>query len=97
MNNGKLRRVGISLQKGNRVRFGQSIGHIGMTSCTTGPHLHWGLRYSGRWLIPLASWGPWQPVEPALKLGNYLLSAGFSRDDHVPHAHSKRRGRPKAG
>mgnify|MGYP002850558351 FL=1 len=52
MNNCKLRRVGISLQKGHPVRFGQAIGHIGMTGRTTGPHLHWGLRYGGRWLDP---------------------------------------------
>ena len=52
VHNGKLRSGGISLQKGHPVRFGQAIGHIGMTGRTTGPHLHWGLRYGGRWLDP---------------------------------------------
>ena len=40
------------LRSGQGVRGGQLIGHVGMTGRTTGPHLHWGIRYQGRWLDP---------------------------------------------
>jgi murein DD-endopeptidase MepM/ murein hydrolase activator NlpD len=37
---------------GQRVRTGETIGHVGLSGSTTGPHLHWGVRYGGRWLDP---------------------------------------------
>ena len=42
----------VQLVEGQRLRSGQAIGHVGMTGSTTGPHLHWGLRYRGAWLDP---------------------------------------------
>ena len=42
----------VQLVEGQRLRSGQIIGHVGMTGSTTGPHLHWGLRYRGAWLDP---------------------------------------------
>jgi murein DD-endopeptidase MepM/ murein hydrolase activator NlpD len=42
----------VSLRPGQRVRTGETIGHVGLSGSTTGPHLHWGLRYGGRWLDP---------------------------------------------
>jgi murein DD-endopeptidase MepM/ murein hydrolase activator NlpD len=42
----------VSLRVGQTVRTGQTIGHVGLTGSTTGPHLHWGLRYGGSWLDP---------------------------------------------
>ncbi|MFN6355521.1 MAG: M23 family metallopeptidase [Cyanobacteriota bacterium] len=44
----------IWLRRGQRLRTGQTIGHIGLSGNTTGPHLHWGLRYGDRWLDPAA-------------------------------------------
>jgi murein DD-endopeptidase MepM/ murein hydrolase activator NlpD len=44
----------VFLRRGQRVRTGQTIGHVGLTGNTTGPHLHWGLRYRDRWLDPAA-------------------------------------------
>lgn len=43
---------GVALVVGQRVRTGQTIGHVGLTGSTTGPHLHWGLRYRGEWMDP---------------------------------------------
>ncbi|ASC72437.1 putative metalloprotease [Halomicronema hongdechloris C2206] len=46
------RRGGIQLQQGRRVKAGTRIGRVGMTGRTTGPHLHWGLKYQGTWVDP---------------------------------------------
>ncbi|HGY5550511.1 MAG: M23 family metallopeptidase [Prochlorococcus sp.] len=40
------------LQRGEKVRGGQPIGKVGVTGRSSGPHLHWGIRYRGRWLNP---------------------------------------------
>jgi murein DD-endopeptidase MepM/ murein hydrolase activator NlpD len=43
----------VTLRVSQRVRTGQVIGHVGMSGSTTGPHLHWGLRYRGQWMDPV--------------------------------------------
>lgn len=42
----------VALRRGQGLRTGQTIGHVGLSGSTTGPHLHWGLRYGERWLDP---------------------------------------------
>jgi murein DD-endopeptidase MepM/ murein hydrolase activator NlpD len=42
----------VRLLVGQVVRRGEQIGHVGLTGSTTGPHLHWGLRFRGQWLDP---------------------------------------------
>lgn len=42
----------LQVRQGDAVTAGQRIGRIGMTGRTTGPHLHWGLKYRGSWLDP---------------------------------------------
>lgn len=42
----------VLLRPGQAVRAGQLIGHVGLSGRTTGPHLHWGIRYRGTWLDP---------------------------------------------
>jgi murein DD-endopeptidase MepM/ murein hydrolase activator NlpD len=42
----------VRLVPGQPVGRGQLIGHVGLTGSTTGPHLHWGVRYRGAWLDP---------------------------------------------
>ncbi|CAK6689049.1 hypothetical protein ICNINCKA_00528 [Synechococcus sp. CBW1107] len=42
----------VLLRPGQRVRAGQLIAHVGLSGRTTGPHLHWGIRYRGTWLDP---------------------------------------------
>lgn len=49
---GRYRSGAVHLMVGQRVRAGQTIGHIGMTGSTTGPHLHWGMRFRGEWIDP---------------------------------------------
>jgi hypothetical protein len=49
---GGLRSGPVRLVRGQWLRAGQPIGQVGMSGRTTGPHLHWGLRYRGNWLDP---------------------------------------------
>ncbi|MEO0406148.1 MAG: M23 family metallopeptidase [Cyanobacteria bacterium P01_A01_bin.135] len=46
------REAGLSLVEGQTVAAGDPIGRVGMTGRTTGPHLHWGLKYEGSWVDP---------------------------------------------
>lgn len=43
---------GLQLWEGQSVAAGVRIGRVGMTGRTTGPHLHWGLKYQGNWVDP---------------------------------------------
>lgn len=40
------------VQPGQQVRRGQQIGRVGQTGITTGPHLHYIIRYKGRAIDP---------------------------------------------
>lgn len=42
----------IMIVQGQWVHTGVPIGRVGMTGRTTGPHLHWGLKYAGEWIDP---------------------------------------------
>lgn len=46
------RQGGLQLWEGQVIPSGSRIARVGMTGRTTGPHLHWGLKYSGRWVDP---------------------------------------------
>lgn len=46
------REGGIALRQGQKILSGERIGRVGMTGSTTGPHLHWGLKYNGAWVDP---------------------------------------------
>ncbi|NET32987.1 MAG: M23 family metallopeptidase [Cyanothece sp. SIO1E1] len=43
---------GIRLREGQQIPSGARIGRVGLTGRTTGPHLHWGMKYSGSWVDP---------------------------------------------
>ncbi|MGD1907584.1 MAG: M23 family metallopeptidase [Leptolyngbyaceae cyanobacterium] len=43
---------GLKIRQGDWVAAGQPIGRVGLTGRTTGPHLHWGLKYQGTWVDP---------------------------------------------
>lgn len=43
---------GIQIWEGQKVTAGMRIGRVGMTGRTTGPHLHWGLKYANQYVDP---------------------------------------------
>lgn len=46
------RSAGVQIWEGQDIVAGDRIGRVGMTGRTTGPHLHWGLKYDGNWVDP---------------------------------------------
>ena len=42
----------LHIQEGATIGTGQPIGRVGMTGRTTGPHLHWGLKFESSWVDP---------------------------------------------
>jgi hypothetical protein len=48
-----LSRRARNIKPGVKVEQGQVIGYVGCTGLCTGPHLHYGLRKSGRFINPL--------------------------------------------
>ena len=43
---------GIQIREGQIIPTGARIGRVGMTGRTTGPHLHWTLKYNGELIDP---------------------------------------------
>ncbi|NJL10300.1 MAG: M23 family metallopeptidase, partial [Calothrix sp. SM1_7_51] len=43
---------GLQIWEGQVINAGSRIGRIGMTGRTTGPHLHWGLKYNSQNIDP---------------------------------------------
>lgn len=46
------REGGLQILEGQTIAAGARIGRVGMTGRTTGPHLHWGLKFNGNWVDP---------------------------------------------
>ena len=46
----------IDVQEGDIVQAGQTVGAVGSTGSSTGPHLHWGLYVHGQAIDPV----PWR-------------------------------------
>jgi murein DD-endopeptidase MepM/ murein hydrolase activator NlpD len=46
------REGGLILSEGQQIPTGGRIGRIGMSGRTTGPHLHWGMKFAGQWVDP---------------------------------------------
>lgn len=43
---------GIQIWEGQQIPSGARIGRVGMTGRTTGPHLHWGVKYQDKYIDP---------------------------------------------
>ena len=43
---------GLQIWEGQQVPSGARIGRVGMTGRTTGPHLHWGMKYANQYVDP---------------------------------------------
>ncbi|MFH7030032.1 MAG: M23 family metallopeptidase [Heteroscytonema crispum UTEX LB 1556] len=43
---------GVQIWEGQQIPAGWRIGRVGMTGRTTGPHLHWGLKYGDDYVDP---------------------------------------------
>ena len=48
-----LSSFGSGIRRGREVRQGDVIGYVGNTGLSTGPHLHFGVRYRGEYIDPL--------------------------------------------
>ncbi len=46
------REGGVQIWEGQQLGAGSRIGRVGMTGRTTGPHLHWGLKYASNYVDP---------------------------------------------
>ena len=46
------REGGLQIREGQLLGAGTRIGRVGMTGRTTGPHLHWGLKYGNNYVDP---------------------------------------------
>ena len=62
---GHMRRYARGIKKGKRVKQGQTIGYVGTSGLSTGPHLHYEFRSRGRAVNPLKIKHP--PAKPVLK------------------------------
>ena len=43
---------GVQYEQGQALPTGTRLGRVGMTGRTTGPHLHWMMKYGGEWVDP---------------------------------------------
>lgn len=62
---GHMSRYARGIKKGKRVKQGQTIGYVGTSGLSTGPHLHFEFRSRGRAVNPLTIKRP--PAKPVLK------------------------------
>lgn len=46
------REGGVQIWENQQIQAGSRVGRVGMTGRTTGPHLHWGLKYNENWVDP---------------------------------------------
>ncbi len=57
-----LSRYGKGIRKGAKVTSGQTVGYVGSSGLSTGPHLDYRIKYHGKYVNPLAH--KFRPVTP---------------------------------
>ncbi len=70
-----LSRFEKGVRSGTRVRQGQTIGYVGSTGASTGPHLHFEFHHNGRVLDPLKQKFPSADPVPKLELARFQAHA----------------------
>jgi murein DD-endopeptidase MepM/ murein hydrolase activator NlpD len=70
-----LLRIAREIKPGAKVKQRQYLGSVGSTGLSTGPHLHFALRYRGRFIDPASQLnGPGKPLSPA-EMGKFRAIA----------------------
>ncbi|MEO0086171.1 MAG: peptidoglycan DD-metalloendopeptidase family protein [candidate division WOR-3 bacterium] len=69
---GHLSRYGAGIRQGRRVRQGQTIGYVGSTGVSTGPHLHFETVQNGRHVNPLKVIPPRAEPVPQRLMADFL-------------------------
>ncbi|MFA6093446.1 MAG: peptidoglycan DD-metalloendopeptidase family protein [Elusimicrobiota bacterium] len=68
---GHLKGFARGIHAGTHVRQGQVIGYVGSTGMSTGPHLHFQIGQSGRWIDFLRIKTPRDRTVPAAQMGSF--------------------------
>ncbi|MDO8680703.1 MAG: M23 family metallopeptidase [Acidobacteriota bacterium] len=72
---------GITVRAGARIGQGELVGRVGQSGLATGPHLHYGLKKSGRYVNPVLEHRNMPPGEPVPAM---LLNAfATERDRYI--------------
>ena len=67
LNSAFLHMSRIDVRVGDRVRQGQTIGAVGATGRSSGPHLHWGMMWRDVRIDPMLAAGPMRTVSNQLR------------------------------